>query len=201
MPVQVERGDLVKIAAQKGKAGRPMPDWVRDDPALTKAYNDAAGVASPSAEPAPARTRPAAPARKPAATRSAAPRRRSSSRPGYLTRAFSPAAAAQRVGAGGLAGAGDGGGLLLAVVIYPLALATLKYGAKGPGMWFRAKWLNQPGDASAGGIGASVGSGGAGFSIGGGSAHVGGPGGTIIGRTPNGGMFTTPRSGPGSRAV
>jgi hypothetical protein len=38
--------------------------------------------------------------------------------------------------------AGDGGGLLLAFVLYPLFLATIQHGAKGPGMWFRAKWLN-----------------------------------------------------------
>lgn len=38
---------------------------------------------------------------------------------------------------------GDVGGLLLALVLYPIGLSLVRYGAAGPGIWLRAKFLNQ----------------------------------------------------------
>ena len=38
---------------------------------------------------------------------------------------------------------GDAGGLMLALVLYPIALSVIRYGAAGPGMWFKAKFLNK----------------------------------------------------------
>lgn len=45
------------------------------------------------------------------------------------------------------AGGGDGGGLLLALIGYPLVLSVIKYGPAGPKMWFMAKFLNRTPDA------------------------------------------------------
>lgn len=125
-------------------------------------------------------TEPAAPA-KPAATKPAQtrPARRRARTPGYVQRAFSPRAAGARVArtapgrvVARSVGAGDSGGLLLALVVYPIVLATVRYGADGPVRWFRAKWLNEttdkngnassslPGTLPAGaaaGIGAAIG--------------------------------------------
>lgn len=39
-------------------------------------------------------------------------------------------------------GGSDGGGLLLTFWLYPLVLAIVQEGAKGPGIWLRAKFLN-----------------------------------------------------------
>jgi hypothetical protein len=44
---------------------------------------------------------------------------------------------------------GTTGGLLLAVVLYPIGLSLVRYGTAGPGMWLRAKFLNQASDTAA----------------------------------------------------
>lgn len=143
MAVQVDSASVEKIARQLGEAGKPAPQWVHDNPAYLAAYDQGAGRSQPAAFHPP--TPRAAAQRKPAKTRAASPK---AARPGYFSRAVSPTGAAQRLGdatgASKIAAAGDGGGLLLALVIYPLILATIRYGAAGPGDWFRAKWLNQP---------------------------------------------------------
>ena len=42
---------------------------------------------------------------------------------------------------------GNSGGLLLGLLAYPLVLSVIQHGAAGPGLWIRAKFLNQgPGD-------------------------------------------------------
>jgi hypothetical protein len=151
MSVQVDSASVEKIARQMGEAGKPAPSWVRENPAYLAAYDQGTGRSQPAAfhPPAPrvAAQRPRR-SSKPARTRPAAP-----ARPGYFRRAVSPTGAAQRIGdatgASKVASAGDGGGLLLAFVIYPMALATIRYGAGGPAAWFRAKWLNQPTAAAA----------------------------------------------------
>lgn len=148
--VQVDSASVEKIARQMGEAGKPAPDWVRENPTYTAAYDQGAGRAQPAAfhPPAPPASAQRPRATKPARTRPAAvPTAAGPGRDSYLSRAFDHSAAAQRVGdatgLGKVASAGDGGGLLLAFVIYPIVLATIRYGPAGPGMWFRAKWLNQ----------------------------------------------------------
>jgi hypothetical protein len=46
-------------------------------------------------------------------------------------------------------GAGAGlSGLLLGAIAYALILSVVEFGAKGPGMWFKAKFLNEAGPAA-----------------------------------------------------
>jgi hypothetical protein len=147
-PVQAgdpnEREDL---AQQMGRDGYPAPDWVKANVRNYAAWKRGMDSRSPAAfHPPPQPSRPARVRH--AHTRPAGQPSSSADGPNYLDRAVSPSAAAQRVadatGASKVAAAGDGGGLLLAFVVYPIVLATIRYGAAGPGVWFRAKWLNQP---------------------------------------------------------
>lgn len=49
-----------------------------------------------------------------------------------------------RYGQGGrLKVGGDAGGFTLAIFLYPIVLSMIQYGAAGPGMWMRAKFLNK----------------------------------------------------------
>jgi hypothetical protein len=149
--------DNVARAREYGARGRRLPADMRGDPAYEAAHHEARTarkLARRSDSPRtshpllgrPPATRPptsspagASPATRPAKTRPAGLARKAN----YLSRAFSPSRAAKRVGLGKVAGAGDAGGLLLALVAYPLFLSVIKYGGDGPGLWFRAKWLNQ----------------------------------------------------------
>lgn len=144
------------LAYHHGTAGEALPEHLADDPANRAAHHegrlhrklakrkDSPASSHPLTSSRRPTSTPAPPAggKRPARTRPA----RTSPRAGrgYLARAFSPAAAFNRAGGQKVAAAGDGGGLLLAFVLYPIALSILKYGAAGPGIWFRAKWLNQP---------------------------------------------------------
>jgi len=151
--VRIEGADAAKIAQQLGQKGTPMPDWVRGNPSYVAAYDQGTGDGERGAQfhpPAQPRTPRARKSKNPAggaATPPSAPPGGQASKPGYFDRAFSPTAAANKsglsAGVGRLSSAGDGGGLLLALVVYPIVLATIEYGASGPGMWFRAKFLNQ----------------------------------------------------------
>lgn len=159
MAVQLEKRDLDKVARSLGKSGKPAPDWVTSDPALNAAYREAAGLppadvvdqvddAAPAPKPAKAPAkRPAAPkqkagrpasagARKPPG-RAPAPR----STPGRRSRTLG-GRARDLVSHPATLG-GDGGGLMLAVFLYPLVLATIQHGAGGAGAWLRAKFLNR----------------------------------------------------------
>lgn len=85
---------------------------------------------------------------------------------------------------------GTTGGLLLAIVLYPLGLSVIRYGTRGPGLWFRAKFLNQEASAAqvAGAAGASAGKSGAGAVLGaaGGLSRgsAGGAGSGAVGNAP-----------------
>lgn len=143
------------VAYRHGAAGEALPEHLADDPANRAAHHegrlhrklarrkDSPASSHPLTSSRRPASTPAAPAggKRPARTRPA----RTSPRAGrgYLSRAFSPSAALRRVGGGKVAAAGDAGGLLLALVLYPMLLSTVKYGAAGPGIWFRAKWLNE----------------------------------------------------------
>jgi hypothetical protein len=141
-------GQSEDLAYARGLDGTPAPAWVKSNPAYYQAWQRGLRErGGPMPFGGPPRRRPSR-KKRPARTR---PVRRSSSsaRPGYVRRAFSPKAAANRIGATKVARAGDGGGLLLALVLYPLLLATIQHGAAGPKLWFEAKWLNK-GDDPAG---------------------------------------------------
>lgn len=125
-----------------GLDGATAPSWVKGDVTHFRAYKrglDERG--GPAAAPhLPTR----APSRA-ARARSAGNRIQSSSPAQYAGRAFSPRAAYQRAAAPHverISRAGDGGGLFLALVLYPAFVAVAKYGPSGLGLWFRAKWLN-----------------------------------------------------------
>ena len=148
MPARLARADMLRVAHNIGKKGDPLPAEMANDPdykaehARGAGYHQRAAGFHPPARPrnkpaTPAPSSPATPATRPATTRTG------SSKPGYLDRAFSPTAAANRVGAGSIAGAGDAGGLLLMLLLYPMFLSIVKYGAVGPSLWFQAKWLNK----------------------------------------------------------
>lgn len=152
MSVRVDRDSLLKIATNYGRAGKPMPDWIRNEPSYVAAYDQGTGDGDRPAQFAPPspkrnRTAPSSPAPAAGPSRPASgggSKRRSGRGLSRLGRAFSPSAAAGRIpGVGAVTSGGDAGGLLLALVIYPIGLASLKYGYAGIGMWFRAKWLNE----------------------------------------------------------
>jgi hypothetical protein len=133
------------LAYVRGLDGTPAPDWVKNDPAMMAAYKR--GLTKRGG-PAGTPTRRAGRSARRLAQQSA------NSRPAqYAGRGLSPRGAASRLGvpqaAARVGRAGDGGGLLLALVLYPVALATVKYGPTGPLVWFKAKWLNQASGAPA----------------------------------------------------
>lgn len=153
-PVSVDRASMLKVAKNLGQAGKPLPPEMANDPAYLAAHDQGSADGDRGAQfhpPAPKR----APAKKKFApkppaddqwsdattTESQSLQRRNRAtaaavnapRQGFaLANAFTPATLG-----------GDGGGLLLALVLYPLVIATIQHGAAGPGLWFRAKWLNE----------------------------------------------------------
>lgn len=139
------------VARAMGLDGAPAPAWVKSDVTMFRAYKSGLDEHHAAQSPTGFHPPPGRPKRKKPARTRPAQARGGSRRPGYLSRAFSPSRAAGRLGGTKLMRAGDGGGLLLALVVYPLLLATIQNGAKGPGMWFRAKWLNQGLDGGTGG--------------------------------------------------
>jgi hypothetical protein len=134
-------------AYRLGQAGESAPAWVMDDPSGYFLRQFERGKANPDgAAPADPDTKPPA---DPAPKQHARGRRKQRPAPGrgYLAGIGKGSAAAGRPVARALPfkpPGGDAGGLLLAVVLYPVALSVIRYGGKGPGMWFRAKFLNQP---------------------------------------------------------
>lgn len=137
MPAAVIRqADADRIAAGLKARGRPIPPGLQQPPAGHPASPAKPHPAPASRPTATARAGTPGPAgRTPAAAKPSRPGRRSTTRrPG-----------SRRTRGGGLlsiGGGGDGGGLILALWAYPLVLSLIKYGAKGPGMWLRAKFLN-----------------------------------------------------------
>lgn len=186
MPTPIDLASAEKIAAQHARSGKPLPAAMQGHPKLRAAYAAAGGKqtepdrkadddgSTPTQEdrtparrerPVRQKQEPPTPVAAPQPSRPArATNRAGRAGGGYATRAFSPRAAAGRVAQSrpGRAirrtvGAGDSGGLLLAIVVYPVVLATFKYGASGPGDWFRAKWLNQPTGTPAKGLAKGLG--------------------------------------------
>lgn len=152
MPAAViTRDDATRIRRNLERAGRPVPDALRnasEKPGSTGNEKTAPeAVSRPDAggrsAGAGATPRPA-PSRRPAdiPRQSRKPRRSGRRRAGRALDVTSNAAGRRVSRLAGLGG-GDGGGLLLAFWLYPLALAVLQQGAKGPGIWLRAKFLNQ----------------------------------------------------------
>lgn len=151
--------DSVDRARQYGERGERLPSDMRGDPAYEAAHQEgrtarklarrgdstrtSEGLTHPLV-----RRRPATPA--PPSTSAASPARSASKVRRGAGRVW---AGASRTNAGigrgrGIAAkmvpTGDAGGLLLVLVLYPMFLSIVKYGGSGPGIWFRAKWLNQP---------------------------------------------------------
>lgn len=154
LPADMRGDPAYEAAHQEGRTARMLAR--RGDSAHTSERDHPLIPRRPATRPAEGAPPPGRPPARPAATRHASTRNASrparARRPGYWSRAFSPSAAAKRAGFGEVASAGDAGGLLLALVLYPLFLSVIKYGPAGPGMWFHAKWLNQTSDTSPGKI-------------------------------------------------
>lgn len=167
----ITRDDALKIRKNLESSGRPVPDALKaaTDPAPEPAPPVPAPEPTPpvpapvptpavpgrGAAPAPARR--AATAKPAVAVPTSHPLTRGSRAP--VPRGRRAPAARGRVGRRRSSGkslgkrlgslvsnpatlGGDGGGLFLALWLYPLVLATLQHGASGPGIWMRAKFLN-----------------------------------------------------------
>ena len=149
---RVEVADLppaarATLAGRLGAEGKPMPAWARRDPDYRRAYETGRGGQDPEDSPADSTTgrkggekspAPAAPgpAARPAQARGAG---RGKSRGAGGRRPGGAAAA----GLSKLTFGGDGGGFMLAIFLYPIVLSVVQHGAKGPGLWLKAKLLNQ----------------------------------------------------------
>lgn len=125
------RNELRAAAHRRGRAGNSATDWIRADPGHLAAYDQGRAEFADQLD-----QRPVAPHLPPPA-----PSR-------FASTATAAQGKADRIVGGpqlrkSFSSAGDGGGLLLAFVLYPIALSILKHGAAGPGLWFRAKWLNE----------------------------------------------------------
>lgn len=149
MAVSIEPGDAVKIARNLGQAGRPLPDALKSNAAAVAAYDQAQADGNRGAQFHPPAPRPKAKPPKslpaaPAGPKASAPAPAGAPSPSPTSSSGGVPATFKRAanGAGGFM-AGDAGGLLLALVLYPLVLVTFQQGAAGPGLWFRAKWLNE----------------------------------------------------------
>ena len=150
MPAAViTRDDANRIRRNLERRGAPVPDALKDtsekptpEPGVGK-EKTAPAVSRPGAGGLPRTGAGASPRSAPRRRPSDTPRRRPAGRGGGRDRRLLPAAS-RMVGLGG-----DGGGLLLAFWLYPLALAVLQHGIRGPGMWLRAKFLNEDETAQA----------------------------------------------------
>ena len=167
----ITRDDAAKIRANLERNGRPIPDALKDATADASPAGVGGGQAvkpPAKAEPAKGRTvvkptsraaaKPAARTPEPkvpaAGPRGAAGRVKSSGRArsnGRPARQRSYVAARVRRFAKNPSGlGGDGGGVILALWLYPLVLAIVQEGTAGPGQWLRAKFLNVQGTPPAG---------------------------------------------------
>lgn len=124
------RNELIAAARRRGARGNSAADWIRADPALLASYDQGRAEFADRLD----RRHPLGAGTDDASLGSGG---------------GSPAPTPTSSGPGGSLSlpklrtpSGDGGGLLLAFVLYPMALAVLKYGPAGLGYWFRAKWLN-----------------------------------------------------------
>jgi len=137
-----------------GAAGENAPDWVMSDEPLREAFEQGKAdgdhplVAGPThggrTKTVPKKWTPTtvpfqsfSDEEKKAPARTSAPPTSSGPAPGSKPATTRPTTST--IGSG----PGDGGGLLLAILLYPLLISTAKYGASGPGMWLKAKFLNQ----------------------------------------------------------
>lgn len=159
MAARIDQGDLHELARNTGRSGKALPSWAAGTPALREAYYAGAGTPDPKASTPPPQTpkHPAGGTRTSTRARAGGATRRRHRRPatGRARRDVSRRARDLARHPATL-GTGTGGGLLLAIFIYPLAVSVLKYGPTGPGRWLRAKFLNQgPGGAPIAGAGGS----------------------------------------------
>lgn len=147
MPAAViRRADADRIAENLRAHGRPVPDALKPPAPTRTAPARPAGSTTPTKPPAPhSIPTPRHPA--PAPARAA---RRAPAHPAAAGRAGGRRGGRRGGILGGSGGSGDGGGVLLAIIAYPIALSVIRYGAKGPGMWLRAKFLNQDGGVKPG---------------------------------------------------
>lgn len=150
MAARIDQGDLHELARNTGRSGKALPSWAAAEPALREAYYAGAGTPDPQASTPPPQTpkHPAGGTRTSTRARAGGATRRRHRRPATGTgtgRARRDVSRRARDLARHPAtlGTGTGGGLLLAVFAYPLAVSVLKYGPTGPGRWLRAKFLNQ----------------------------------------------------------
>lgn len=153
----LDEADLPKIARAAGESGKPLPAWAKGKPELEAAHRAGAGLPDPGPEPAPepdAATAtpsddtdggsPASDAAGPQTPRKGSGARRatpSKKQPQRVTTAVK-GAAADLVEHPATLGS-DGGGLMLAIFIYPIVLAILQHGPNGAVLWLKAKFLNQ----------------------------------------------------------
>jgi len=147
--VQITGSDAQRIARQLGEQGKPLPAEMAGNPQLVAAYDQGTGKHTEQhaagSSPRPRASSSGRARRDPARRARPAPSSSTRTKPSYASRALSPSAAVQSIpGVRTIRNAGDGGGLFLALVLYPLLLSVLKYGANGPRYWFDAKWLNSP---------------------------------------------------------
>jgi len=155
MPARYTGRRAHQAAYGAGKGGRPLPPGV--DPADAEVrrhyeagksgadYQELFGEPPPPVDPAGRTGRPAPKTRAPRAPKP--PRGPSDPLSKAGQRATNPLGGRSASQAGESAA-----GFVLGAVIYALALSIVEYGAKGPGLWFKAKFLNNatsaPGSSS-----------------------------------------------------
>ena len=157
----ITRSDGAKIAANLRAQGKPVPAGLDDDD--LQPTTPTPPPTPPTAVPPKAPTTSAVrkprtagpPIRRVLGGNGGAPKSRPGGSARKWLRSSRQAAPVRRPGGKGVGSAvssfvnhpaglgGDGGGLLITFWVYPLVLALIKYGAKGPGVWLRAKFLNQ----------------------------------------------------------
>lgn len=132
-------------AWEAGNRGSKLPQGLADladsDPGIDEAYQHGQGnepfdqwwETRTSRRPSPTRPQPSRP-------------RRSSSSPGPVRRYA--AGQARQAGSRVSSGANDLAGAFLGMLVYAIVLSVVDYGSAGPGMWFKAKFLNQTGSSS-----------------------------------------------------
>lgn len=141
-----------------GAAGENAPDWVLSDPSLLAAFDQgqADGDAHPFHAPvdrAPAKSRPTKTSPGPTGAPATGQRTAAGSSPkssGLLGLSAGQVSGANK--ARSAIGSGDGSGVLLAVLAYPMLLALAKGGPAEVVVWLKAKFLNRtPSGAEAAG--------------------------------------------------
>jgi hypothetical protein len=133
----------IDSAHDAGRNGVAFKDWQLSPGAVGSAPEPAPGD-TPGGPPAPSSQGPRKPGARAPGRAKPKPGRAGSGRKGSPRRIANRLATPAPNLAPGVSFSGGPSGLFIGAIVYALVLSVAQYGAAGPGLWFKAKFLNEP---------------------------------------------------------